>query len=543
MKTMSLKKKKFSFVFVFTGISLLGQAQSIYPNIDFENGNLSGWQAFTGYCCPLETPTSGLASDRHVLMSGNGTDPYSLGNIPVVAAGGNYSLRLGNDSTHSEAERISYSFVVSPMAPLFVYRYAVVLQYPADHPGAKQPRFEISVKDNRGSLLDCGFYKVICENHLPEFYSNGEIRYKKWTDVGIDLTDYIGQSITIEFATGDCGMGGHFGYAYLDCYATTLNISNNSCNPDGSITFTAPPGFEYNWSNGSNTQQSTYYGLNGGDIISVELSAVSGCSKTISTIVPGFVPVAAFDYILGCDLNIDFINQSQSTGIVSHLWNFGDGATAFLESPSHQFLSPGKYNVSLEITAVNSCKANSIKSIDIPEPLTAFFTFTPACEGEEVIFSDASSAGPGVINSWLWEWDNGFSPLQNPVLIFHTAGFHSVQLTVTTNAGCISSFKGEVQVESWTECALEDNISVFIPNSFTPNGDDINDVFTVQSENISDFTLDIFNRWGERIFSTHDNQNGWNGNLCPGGIYTYRFSYSANHEKRETLMGIVALIR
>jgi hypothetical protein len=63
-------------------------------------------------------------------MSGNATDPYSMGMLPVVDPGGLFSVRFGMDSAGSQAERRSYTFTVQPESPFFVYRYAVVFELP-----------------------------------------------------------------------------------------------------------------------------------------------------------------------------------------------------------------------------------------------------------------------------------------------------------------------------------------------------------------------------------------------------------------------------
>ena len=93
--------------------------------------------------------------------------------------------------------------------------------------------------------------------------------------------------------------------------------------------------------------------------------------------------------------------------------------------------------------------------------------------------------------------------------------------------------------------------SFFAPNAFSPNGDGLNDVFSVFGNGIPEaFELVVYNRWGNLVFSSEDINTNWdgtiNGRKCPVGIYTYRFQYvkKINLEiirKEET--GIIALIR
>ena len=89
--------------------------------------------------------------------------------------------------------------------------------------------------------------------------------------------------------------------------------------------------------------------------------------------------------------------------------------------------------------------------------------------------------------------------------------------------------------------------SVFVPNTFTPNGLNGNDCFKAEGENITNFQLDIYNRWGENIISLLNIQESWDGTLhglpCKDGTYTWKLRYvdSFGDEHRQT--GHVNLIR
>ena len=88
-------------------------------------------------------------------------------------------------------------------------------------------------------------------------------------------------------------------------------------------------------------------------------------------------------------------------------------------------------------------------------------------------------------------------------------------------------------------------LSVFIPVAFTPNGDGINDLFGVKGEGIQRFTMSIYNRWGEEVFSSTNPKQQWDGTYkgkpAEGGSYVYRFLAAGKGEKIRT--GSVALIR
>lgn len=91
-------------------------------------------------------------------------------------------------------------------------------------------------------------------------------------------------------------------------------------------------------------------------------------------------------------------------------------------------------------------------------------------------------------------------------------------------------------------------LSLYIPNAFTPDGDGINDLFFAKGINISEFNIQIYNRWGEKIFESDDMTEVWDGtynNLpVPQGSYVYSvFAHDNNSNEYITKKGNVTLIR
>ena len=110
--------------------------------------------------------------------------------------------------------------------------------------------------------------------------------------------------------------------------------------------------------------------------------------------------------------------------------------------------------------------------------------------------------------------------------------------------GC--KFNHTVQVNENT-CVIEPLI-IFVPNSFTPNGDGTNDVFKIEIIGGIVHTGFIMNRWGNQIASFNENSISWDGKnlnnqLVENGVYTYVFNYSSNEEVRGEKRGFVAVIR
>ena len=184
----------FLLVMVYTAFSQCG-------NTDFELGNFTGWTGKWGVCCPINLTTTGLGSTRQVIMT-QGTDPHSCGGLRTVYAG-MYSARLGNDRVGSQAEGLSYRITITPSNNVIRYAYAVVFQDPG-HAPADQPRFQSRVRLANGSIIPCTNYTVTAAPNLPGFhYCNPplpdtvRVAWKDWTEVAVDLSAYVGQTVTL----------------------------------------------------------------------------------------------------------------------------------------------------------------------------------------------------------------------------------------------------------------------------------------------------------------------------------------------------------
>lgn len=257
-------------------------------NADFETGTLNSWDAFTGTCCGGGITTPGIVNGRHTVVGNSGFDPLSLDTISYIApSGGNYSVRLGNSDVGGEAEKLTKSFLVTSANTAFTYQYALLLEDPSGHPQNDKPKFEVKLLDQNMQVIPgpCGYYQVTAGPATNTWFQNGGIRYKDWATVGIDLTAYIGQVMTIEFSVEDCGYGGHFGYAYIDSKCGFLDVVvTGFCKGDNDSVFvTAPSGFDsYYWPNSNETTQTIMLEYpQVGDSVIVEITNEAGCASQI----------------------------------------------------------------------------------------------------------------------------------------------------------------------------------------------------------------------------------------------------------------------
>jgi len=141
-----------------------------------------------------------------------------------------------------------------------------------------------------------------------------------------------------------------------------------------------------------------------------------------------------------------FKDASTSTlSITSWVWSFGDGQTSALQNPSHLYTASGTYPVTLTVTNSSGCSSTSaIQTITINAAAIAAYTFSsPACTGQPVVFTDASTSTSGSIAKWIWNYgDNSTDTLLTNAAHVHTyitAGTYTATLQVITLAGCVSN--------------------------------------------------------------------------------------------------------
>ena len=99
----------------------------------------------------------------------------------------------------------------------------------------------------------------------------------------------------------------------------------------------------------------------------------------------------------------------------SYKWNFGDGESSTLVSPTHTYKKYGTYNVTLSISNSTGCSASALQQLTVtPKPVADFSYSTIRCSGTPVTFTDRSyltTGFNGFINSWTWDFGDGSKPV------------------------------------------------------------------------------------------------------------------------------------
>ncbi len=255
------------------------------------------------------------------------------------------------------------------------------------------------------------------------------------------------------------------------------------------------------------------------------------------------------DITSGC-LPVDVIFSDLSTDVqagAGYEWNFGDGViNNDKRNTAHSYTQAGSFDVSLTISNTLRCAETMNKPGWIqanPNPIANFEANphittldTPTINFDDLSLSDST------IDTYEWVFGDGDSNADNGNTshTYTQAGEYTVDLRVETINGCWDTTSIDV--------ALTEEVKLFIPNAFTPNGDGINDVFEIKGTPITDFNLYIYDRWGGLIWSTHNYETQWDGTTKEGNIVlsgTYVYQISGTDFKRQPLSfkGTVTVIR
>ncbi|MES1218088.1 MAG: PKD domain-containing protein [Bacteroidota bacterium] len=161
-------------------------------------------------------------------------------------------------------------------------------------------------------------------------------------------------------------------------------------------------------------------------------------------------PTADFTFVNdGCLTNpVQFTGSSSTAGrsIIQWKWDFNDGATSAINSPSHIFPASGSYNVKFNVITDVGCISDTaahIIALSDP-PLAKFSSANPLCVGKAITFTDQSTSSSGVIiTKWYWDFGDGATLIANSNAsqnhTYNTSGSYSVKLKVESSSGCQST--------------------------------------------------------------------------------------------------------
>ncbi|WP_341902616.1 Ig-like domain-containing protein [Fluviicola taffensis] len=331
-----------------------------------------------------------------------------------------------------------------------------------------------------------------------------------------------------------------------------INGTTNVCNGTNSIlTGAGIPDAITPWTS-SNTAVASID--NSGNVTSISPGTTTitylnsgGCSSTVLFTVFD-IPIVSFtsNASEGCaPQTIVFTNTgSASTNCV---WTFeGIGTQNGCGSVTQLFNQEGVYDITLTVTNANGCISSLTNTdmITIHPEVDADFTVDHTQQTVLNTLFQFTNTSTGATN-YTWDFDDGtYSNLTNAVHAYdEVAGVYTVMLTASNSFGCRDSATMVISVV--------DELYWFVPNTFTPDGDEVNNYFKPifsPGFDVKDYSFLIFDRWGEIIFESKDMNVGWDGTynnlISKEGIYTYKITLKErNLDKRYEIIGHVNLLK
>ncbi len=323
--------------------------------------------------------------------------------------------------------------------------------------------------------------------------------------------------------------GGSENYAYVWTPGVFLG------SPTGSVQYGHPIG-------------TTVYNLAGYDIACPHYTVFYTFTVTVNQ--PP-VPDLQLDKAQGCEPLCLFYNTNKQNESAITTFNFGENNIIQADSFSYCLNDPGTYHLKITSLGKNGCKG----IYDYPVPIAVWpkphsdFTWTPdkvTTSDNQVTFDPTHKYGPIAGINWMFSGTgiDGYDTtnLQNPQRVYENPGKYPVMLIQRTDKGCVDSIVKYLEI-------VED-FNVFIPNTFTPNGDGVNDVFNIKGLGLkaTGYSMELFDRWGHSMYVTKDVTKGWDGTVkgqpAQDGVYIYKiYAIGANGEGKKEYIGHVTLMK
>lgn len=238
----------------------------------------------------------------------------------------------------------------------------------------------------------------------------------------------------------------------------------------------------------------------------------------------------------GC---VSFTNTTTGTQPITYQWLVSGAtpATSFSLNPEFCFNAPGNYSVTLIGTNLYGTdtltKTNYINVVNIPTSVTAF--------GDTTI-RIGETAPINATGATYYNWFPNDGSVACP-----TCSNTIAQPTVTTQYIVIGSNSPYCKMQDTIVVNVDFLCDFFIPNAFSPNNDGHNDMVNIHGFCISTYNLQIFNRWGEKVFETSNLTNSWDGSFrgkpMDTGVFMYKVEGVTLDGKAFNLKGNITLIR
>ncbi len=278
-----------------------------------------------------------------------------------------------------------------------------------------------------------------------------------------------------------------------------------------------------------------------------------GCTDTAYNSVriePPFpTPDFTVDKDSGCpQLTVKFTNMSVNSD--RYIWFFGDGDRSEDKDPVHTYRYSGYYDVTLVAKGPGgegkTEKKYYIKVLNAP---FTYFNVTPSVMFLPYATFTTRNLTTGAVG---YQWNVyysknganvGKSTKTDPYFTVFDTGYYDIELISVSNQGCYDTLLLTKPIY------VNPKGMLYVPTAFTPTHDDRNEIFKPDVTNVQKeyYHFSIYNRWGEKVFETHDPTQGWdgtkNGKPCPIGVYVFKVGGKFLNGDDVGTEGVVTLIK
>jgi gliding motility-associated-like protein len=340
----------------------------------------------------------------------------------------------------------------------------------------------------------------------------------------------------------------------VDAYppiAVTISTIDVTCEggSDGQVSLNVTGGavpYSYNW-NPTQINAGTINNLPAGTY-TITITDAVGCDTVVSATLIELHPLPDIsitaDPTEGCQpLEVQFHETSPNEG-QTYFWDLDEGSHFSSEKdPFLVYTHDGIYDVLIVVTSIYGC-VDSVRMTDwitvYRKPVAEFrpYPSAPNLADNIVLFFNEST------NTYLSDWtfgDGGNSTMTYPTHEYNDTGAYVITLFITTEHGCRDTVSHSIYVK--------DVVTMYVPNSFTPDGDGVNDNIKPIGHGIDEnlYTFTIFDRWGKQMFTTNNYDEAWDGFYggikCQHGVYQYVLFYRDAEGITRKLIGGIQLIR
>lgn len=525
-----------------TMITLIASGATSYV---WSNGISQGvpFIPITGTTTYTVTGTSlGCSANDQVSVAVNLLPPVNAGPDQTICVGAAITLSASGANTYTWDNGVDQGVPFSP--PVGIQTYTVT----GTSMGCSSSD-QVLVTVNALPNVSAGPDLFICEGESATLIASGANTYN-WMPGSNNSSSYMVSPITnTNYTVTGTDLNGcsNTDAAMVSINPTPLVDAGAPVNicQGGSVALSATGQGNLTWSNGIFDGQSFAPQQSGWYYVTADLNNCTNIDSVYVTVDPVPAPTFSVQPAVGC-VPLDVSFQNTTANASSCQWLINGVATQDCGLFTQTFTTPGYYNVQLATTLANGCISsvnmpNLIYAAPIPE---ADFNFTPGhldLNNTGVQFLNQSQNA----NSYVWDLGNGeSSTAMSPYYNYPwEVGSYDVELIATSSYGCVDTIVKTI--------TINDVLIYYVPNTFTPDGDLYNQEFKpifTSGFDPYDYTLLIFNRWGEILFESHNAEVGWDGTYANknvvDGTYTYTIEFKTTaSDERKKITGHLNLIR